>query len=153
MKRILLFSVLMVLASTAAQAETIRLKSKVGEVNTTAGFVRLFLVNPQRNAIEPIRVDVDRSTQFGGFDALRELSAGDEVYATVNYNEYRHEYKALQIGLLVKRGPGLISTPAPRYQPPLVSSGVRLFQNIVEEEPVRKEPIQTDAKKIGETTV
>lgn len=150
MKRTIAVSLLALFLAAPAFAETVKLRSKVGEINTVTGFVRLFRLNEKTQDVEPIRVDVDeRSAQFGGFDSLRELSVGDEVYAEINYNEFSHEYKALHIDLIVKRYPNLVSF-SPRYQQPLVAGGNPLYQNAVEEEPLQRQPLQSGSQKVGE---
>ena len=121
----------------SASAATFRLKSKIADVNTSANYLKLYRLNAQTDTIEEVKVDVDASTQFQGFDSLRELTRGDEVSVEVNYNEFHSEYQALQIGLLAKGGPRFLTTPPPAFHPPLISGGIPLFQNAIEEEPIQ----------------
>ena len=124
-------------AVPSALAATFRVKSKIADINTATNYLKLYLLNTQTDTIEEIKVEVDASTQFQGFNSLRDLTQGDEVSAEVNYNEFHSEYQALQIGLLTKRESGLLTTPLPAFHPPLISSGSPLFQNAIEEKPIQ----------------
>ena len=121
-----------------AQAETFKLKSKIADINTIAGYLKLYRFNAQTGNVEQIKVSVAESTQFEGFRSLRDLSRGDEVLAEIHHDEFSHEYDAMQIGLVHRRIQPVPAQAIPLFQPPLVSGGGRLYQNYIEEEPIKK---------------
>ncbi len=120
---------------TAAQAETLWLRSKVMVVNTTSSYLKLYRLNTQTNKIEEIKVDVEASTQFYGFNSLADLSPEDKVSVEVNYDEFNSEYRALQIKIQTSQVPRVLTVPPPVTLPPLISGSRRLFQYAIEEVP------------------
>ena len=120
-----------------ASAATFWIKSKVVDVNTATNYLKLYRLNEQTDTVEEIKVGVDASTQFQGFDSLLQLTPGDEVSVQVNFSEFHSEYQALLIGLsaTARRGPRFVTAPPPNFSPALVSGGARLFQNAIEEKP------------------
>ncbi len=137
-KAFLLFLAVLLSAAGAANAETIRIKSKVAGVNTATNYLKLYRLNDQTEKIEEIKVDCDRNTQFYGADSLRDISDGDEVAVQANHTAYSNEWKALEVKLTLKRSPRRFYGPSgPLPSAPLMSSGTRLLQNEVEEAPAQ----------------
>ncbi len=130
-------------AAGTAHADTGRLKSKVADVNTTAGYLKLFHLNKPTNNVEEIKVNTGPNTRYEGADSLRDISAGDEVMVEFNHDPYSNDWQALEIELVQKREPPFILSPGgfPSAPPlsganapaPIISPGMRLFQNEVEE--------------------
>ena len=81
-----------------AQADIIRLNSKISEINTESNYLTTFRLDPQTEKTEEIKIDLDEATQFYGVASLRELKKGDAVTIEANYNAFSHEWKALVIG-------------------------------------------------------
>jgi hypothetical protein len=97
MKRYAIVLAVLMAVCRPAFADSVFIKSKVVEVNTTSNYLKAYWLNPQTEDTEEIRIDVLPSTLFKNAGSLSALKTGDEITAQTNYDNFTHEWTAIEI--------------------------------------------------------
>jgi len=82
--------------TSLAQAERIEIESKVIEVNSLFGYLKVDLLNPSGETKE-IKINIERGTLYEIYQSIQDVKSGDDVAIDADFNAFTREWKAIVI--------------------------------------------------------
>jgi len=82
--------------ASVAVAERIEIKSKVMEVNSSSGYIKVDSLN-QSGEMKEIKINIERNTLFNIYQSIQDVKVGDNVTIDADFNAFSHEWKAIVV--------------------------------------------------------